>query len=180
LDSAIGEARVTRKSPKIIPPVKVLLGFSPSASDARVRKEWNRRAKNVCKPCWELKYCPYGPLVEQFPCPPIPRPAMIDNNEMLKGQLREGIKNAKRRRSVQHIVGTFDPRDYPEKVDHTDDEKARSVFGHYCPVFFVNEPLTETQELRRIGRHIPRQIMLRVVRRDKKQCQSCGKVLRDG
>jgi hypothetical protein len=21
----------------------------------------------VCKPCWELKYCPYGPLVEYFP-----------------------------------------------------------------------------------------------------------------
>jgi hypothetical protein len=21
----------------------------------------------VCKPCWELKYCPYGPLVEFFP-----------------------------------------------------------------------------------------------------------------
>jgi hypothetical protein len=23
--------------------------------------------KAVCKPCWELKYCPYGPLVEDFP-----------------------------------------------------------------------------------------------------------------
>lgn len=22
---------------------------------------------SVCKPCWELKYCPYGPLVEYFP-----------------------------------------------------------------------------------------------------------------
>ena len=21
----------------------------------------------VCKPCWELKYCPYGGLVEYFP-----------------------------------------------------------------------------------------------------------------
>jgi hypothetical protein len=21
----------------------------------------------VWKPCWELKYCPYGPLVEYFP-----------------------------------------------------------------------------------------------------------------
>lgn len=26
-----------------------------------------RRVKAVCKPCWEIKYCPYGPLVEQFP-----------------------------------------------------------------------------------------------------------------
>jgi hypothetical protein len=22
---------------------------------------------SVCKPCWELKYCPYGSLVEMFP-----------------------------------------------------------------------------------------------------------------
>ena len=28
---------------------------------------WDKRIKSVCKPCWELKYCPYGPLVEQFP-----------------------------------------------------------------------------------------------------------------
>ncbi len=25
------------------------------------------RVKAVCKPCWEIKYCPYGPLVEEFP-----------------------------------------------------------------------------------------------------------------
>jgi hypothetical protein len=28
---------------------------------------WKNRVKAVCKPCWELKYCPYGPLVEDFP-----------------------------------------------------------------------------------------------------------------
>ncbi|SKC86849.1 HNH endonuclease [Ohtaekwangia koreensis] len=28
---------------------------------------WKKRVKAVCKPCWELKYCPYGPLVEDFP-----------------------------------------------------------------------------------------------------------------
>lgn len=28
---------------------------------------WNKRVKAVCKPCWEIKYCPYGPLVEYFP-----------------------------------------------------------------------------------------------------------------
>jgi hypothetical protein len=31
--------------------------------------DWDRRIKAVCKPCWELKYCPYGPLVEGFPAP---------------------------------------------------------------------------------------------------------------
>ena len=28
---------------------------------------WKQRVKAVCKPCWELKYCPYGPIVEDFP-----------------------------------------------------------------------------------------------------------------
>lgn len=30
---------------------------------------WKRRVRAVCKPCWELRYCPYGPLVEEFPLP---------------------------------------------------------------------------------------------------------------
>lgn len=29
--------------------------------------DWAARVKAVCKPCWELKYCPYGSLVEEFP-----------------------------------------------------------------------------------------------------------------
>jgi hypothetical protein len=28
---------------------------------------WDKRVKAICKPCWELKYCPYGPLVEESP-----------------------------------------------------------------------------------------------------------------
>ena len=28
---------------------------------------WEKRVKAVCKPCWEIKYCPYGSLVEEFP-----------------------------------------------------------------------------------------------------------------
>lgn len=30
-------------------------------------RQWSKKAKAVCKPCWEIKYCPYGPLVEDFP-----------------------------------------------------------------------------------------------------------------
>jgi hypothetical protein len=33
----------------------------------RKRIKWKARVKAICKPCWELKYCPYGPLVEEFP-----------------------------------------------------------------------------------------------------------------
>lgn len=30
-------------------------------------RKWDKKAKAVCKPCWEIKYCPYGSLVEDFP-----------------------------------------------------------------------------------------------------------------
>jgi hypothetical protein len=29
--------------------------------------DWKKRVRAVCKPCWEIKYCPYGPLVELMP-----------------------------------------------------------------------------------------------------------------
>ena len=157
-----------------------MLGFALSTPSRIVRQEWDQRTKNVCKPCWELKYCPYGPLVEQFPLPPIPRAEMVAHNEMLKHQLRDGIADPKRRRTVKELVDNFNPKDYPKECDPEQDrDKACSVFGHYCPVFFVNEPFTETRELRRIGRRIPRSIMIRVVRRDNNQCQLCGRVLPD-
>lgn len=92
---------------------------------------WAKRVKAVCKPCWELKYCPYGPLVEEFP-------------------LKE----------------------------ETDDQSCR-IFGHDCPVFTVAEPLTETKELRRVTRDIPRPVQFRVLKRDNQICAECGKNVLD-
>lgn len=59
------------------------------------------------------------------------------------------------------------------------EELGCNVFGHICPVFFMAEPFTETKEGRRIGRSIPRDIMLKVVRRDGQICQSCHQPVRD-
>lgn len=87
-----------------------------------------KRAKAVCKPCWELRYCPYGPLVEEFPL------------------------------------------SAPEERDH----KSCKIFGHDCPVFYVNEPFTETRELRTVSRKIPRPVQIRVLARDNSVCRSCG------
>ena len=159
--------------------IKLLLGFGPKASDKTVRAAWQRRTKNVCKPCWELKYCPYGPLVEEFPLLPPTRAEATEHNEFLKKQLAAGAYDRLRRKEFSRQVREFNPLRYPVAHARSDVEKSCSVFGHMCPVFFVNEPLTETQELRRIGRHTPRSVMLRVVRRDNNQCQTCGKVLKD-
>lgn len=95
------------------------------------RVNWNERVKAVCKPCWELKYCPYGVLVEDFP--------------------------------------------FKEEFD----DKSCRIFGHDCPVFYTASPMTETKELRRITRHIPRPTQFRVLKRENQICQVCSKSVKD-
>lgn len=92
---------------------------------------WRKRVKAVCKPCWEIKYCPFGPLVETFPIAP------------------------------------------------TSSEKSCRIFGHDCPVFYTAEPLTETKELRNIGRKITRTTQFRVLKRDNQICANCGNPVKD-
>jgi hypothetical protein len=89
------------------------------------RINWESRIKAVCKPCWELKYCPYGPLVEQFP--------LTEERSQISCR----------------------------------------IFGHNCPIFYVAEPLTETKELRKVSRFIPRDIQFKVLKRDNQICQIC-------
>jgi hypothetical protein len=158
---------------------KVLLGFSADTPDEVVEADWNRRTRNVCKPCWELKYYPYGPLVEEFPLLPLTRGEAHERNEFLKEQLAKGTYDSKRAKFFQKEVEGFSLEDFPESHDRLEVERSCSIFGHMCPVFFVNEPFTETGEKRKIGRKIRRPVMLRVVRRDNNQCQLCGRILRD-
>ncbi len=161
------------------PYTKALLGFPPTVSDRVIKREWDKRVKGVCKPCWELKYCPYGPLVEQFPLLSSTRQEAVEHNEFLKEQLKIGAYDSDKQVMFEKEVQEFNPNDYPVRHSKRDMERACLVFGHLCPVFFVNEPLTETSDLRKIGRSIPRPVMLRVVRRDNYQCQICGKPLKD-
>jgi hypothetical protein len=92
---------------------------------------WENRVKAVCKPCWEIKYCPYGILVESFP------------------------------------------------LSSENTEKSCRIYGHDCPVFHVAEPFTETKELRKVTRHIPRSTQFRVMKRENQICQVCGKSVKD-
>lgn len=114
--------------------IKLCLGFKPDTPDDVVVKEWKRRTKHICKPCWELKYCPYGSLVENFPL---------------------------------------------ETDESRDTEEVCLIFGHYCPVFFINEPLSEVGQLRKISRRVSRNMFLRIARRDNYTCQECGRHLKD-
>lgn len=140
----------------IDPRIKELLGFKSDEEDKKVLATWKSAATRVCKPCWELKYCPYGPFVEESPLLP-------PTCDEVEGYEFEGLG----------------PDDFPKSIPSEILEMQCTVFGHICPVVFVAEGFTETSETRRKGRYIPFKIKVRVVRRDNYTCQHCGKHLLD-
>lgn len=67
--------------------IKECLWFETTISDKEFLKAWKKKTSHVCKPCWELKYCPYGPFVEQSPLIPPLRDNSLKHNEYLKNCL---------------------------------------------------------------------------------------------
>ena len=71
--------------------IKSRLGYPVDQADHEVLQDWRERLRRVCKPCWELKYCPYGPLVEQSPLLPVERGVSVEHNQYIKQILNTGI-----------------------------------------------------------------------------------------
>ncbi|SNQ62646.1 HNH endonuclease [Candidatus Methanoperedens nitratireducens] len=169
----------------IDPKIKSLLGFESDKPDDEALAEWKVAATRVCKPCWELKYCPYGPWVEDSPLLPSTRKEAEKYQEYLKNCLKTGILEGgeplddERRRLFKEWTDEFNPEDYPEEIPEKIAEMACTVFGHICPVVFIAEDFTETNEVRRRRRYISFKVKMRVVRRDNYTCQVCGKHLLD-
>lgn len=165
--------------------IKKILGYKLNIPDEEILGNWKKYTSNLCKPCWELKYCPYGPVVEDFPLFPPTREEAIGHNNYLKeclktGRLGNGDKlDIVRKKWFKKEVAEFNPMDYPENIPKTLLEASCRVFGHVCPAFFVAEPLTETKERRDHSRLIPRDVMLKVVRRDGQICQKCNEPVSD-
>ena len=142
---------------------------------------------SVCKPCWELRYCPYGSLVEQFPL--IPPSGDIDSSkldeirkhfdegvqEILSGRIKTGGELLERIERLLYLA----PGQWEEARRHDPKEIECRIWGHVCPVFFTQSGATETKIGRRQGRSIPREIMLKVVRRDNHVCQICFRYVPD-
>jgi hypothetical protein len=137
----------------------------------------------VCKPCWELKYCPYGPLVEFFPLPDDDDVPFKEVQEAYKGwiaEVRSGtLKTFKEINQAIEAILCLEPKRWKWINQYRTQELSCSIFGHICPVFFSAEPFTETKEDRRIERTIPRDVMLKVVRRDGQVCRVCHKNVPD-
>jgi|SRR5712691_967063 len=166
--------------------LKKMLGFKARDPDATVLRAAKRASSVFCKPCWELRYCPYGPLVEDFPAVMPTRSEAVEHNEYMKrcletGTVGDGTKplDSKRRAWFKAEVRRFRAADYPEEIPKEIADMGCSVFGHICPVVYTAEGFTETSQGRRTGRYIPFTIKMRVVRRDNYTRQHCGKHLED-
>ena len=132
----------------------------------------------VCKPCWELKYCPYGPLVEYFPLifeeEPIPLSTVKRSYASWIRAVKSGTLRNKNEiyKAIEKIL-CLEPKRWEWISQFRTEELRCSVYGHTCPVFFSAEPFTETKEDRRTVRASPRAVMLKVVRRDGQVCGVC-------
>ena len=62
-----------------------------------MRSDWKIRKSRACKPCWELKYCPYGPLVEQSPLLPSLKADAVEHRDHLARILKTGMIGDTRR-----------------------------------------------------------------------------------
>ena len=102
--------------------IKDALGYKRTSEDKEIIADWKKRTSRLCKPCWELKHCPYGPLVEQFPLLPIVLKDAEAHNEYLmhclaNGALSDGRKlDAKRRRFFQKALDSFKAGEHPTKI----------------------------------------------------------------
>lgn len=169
----------------IDPEIKESLRFDPDTSDEEFMTAVRATLSRVCKPCWEIKYCPYGPFVEEFPLFPLTLKEAEGHLEYAKKCLKEGALgsgeplDAERRRMFEEEIRDFNPEGCPEDIPEEISAMSCTVFGHVCPVFFVSEQFTETAEPRRRGRYIPFKIKVRVVRRDNYTCQICSRHLQD-
>lgn len=165
--------------------IKRALGYEDKIKEQMLLFDWRKRTQELCKPCWELHYCPYGPIVEDFPLLPPTRIEAIGHNEYLKKSLETGVLGSGdkldkiRIKWFKEEVAEFDKNNYPERIPSVLEEASCRVFGHICPVFFAAEPLTETRNQRKRSRTIPRDVMLKVVRRDGQICQDCNKPVAD-
>ena len=139
----------------IHPSIKQSLGFEASEEDLEFLEKWKELTSNKSKPCWVLKYCPYGELVEQFPLLPVIRDEATRHYEYVKACLEKGVTgvgpdvkpiNEKMRKLFEREVSGFDPDNYPEEIPSEIIEWRCQIFGHICPVVFSAEDVTEEED----------------------------------
>ncbi len=183
------QTKSTHNKTKLHPQIRKLLGYGPRVSDAWVLSDWKKKSSFVCKPCWELKYCPYGYLTvfaRRFaPALPFTRAEAEKDQLEMKESLRTGKYpwgerlDKEDRVLYREWIKSYDPNIHPIEIPQVIKEMECRLFGNICPVVFVAVEFNETMKCRRRGRYNSMKVKMRVVRRDNYTCQRCGKHLND-
>ena len=155
-------------------------------SDRDLLTRFGAYVRETPKPCWQLLFCPYGPLVEEYPgAVLVIEPAIGDPDEI---EARIQMEESGQGVGVEEWVvdswrGNLErlrnPSGERETIPKVFSDACCTEFGHMCPVYFLAEGVTESDEKPSRSRHIPSSVILRVARRDNYTCQSCGKPLMD-
>jgi hypothetical protein len=140
---------MAQKNTEIDDLLKITLGFDKKTPTIEIEKKLKGCIKRYCKPCWELHYCPYGPLIEDFPLLPHVIEKEIEYN---------------------HFIDCI----YNKKLPKYITEMSCIRFGHICPVFSCGEPITKSKQIINNSRIIPRDILIKTIRRDNQRCQICN------
>lgn len=154
-------------------------------TEKEIEETLERNRGRVYKPCWDLKYCPYGILVELFPLQmQVIRSQAIARNEHLKKSLREGKYSEKMAPVFQREVDSFDPLDYPEtEAQIKFKNESCKHFGHICPIFFTGEFFENSEGLLRERASITvlekNEAAEKNVTLASYQCQKCRAALED-
>jgi hypothetical protein len=157
-------------------------------TDADLLARWQSYVRDRVKPCWELDFCPFGPLVEAYPALPWDVSPVDRTRDELTRSIEEfACKSCGQATEVEEWtlhswrgdLERLDPASEPETVPAVFLTASCKVFGHMCPVYFLAESFTETDAVRKNSRHIPPAMAIRVARRDNYTCQICGKTLLD-
>lgn len=169
-----------KKDIKIEKAIRLAFKIPRSVSDDQFIKWCKNKIKKYCKPCWELKYCPYGDLVEDFPLIPLRIEEAKEFYDEINGYLQSNKnKNGKKlskkdKEAYELIMQAYDPKRFiKNEAPKFLIEMSCNIFGHICPIFYKGEEFTETKELRNNSRNIPRDVLIKVLRRDQQVCQLC-------
>ena len=141
---------MAKKSRALHPEIRKALNVPDDMTDDGFLTKWKECSTDVCKPCWELKYCPYGPLVEESPLLPMTFDAAKEYFEYAKRCLETGKTGGgkpldeKTLELYKSCVANFNEEDY--ESDPTGDVTAMQLLGHDKNVELTREAAIHINE----------------------------------
>ena len=141
---------MAKKTKALHPEIRKALHVPDNMSDDDFWIKWKERSTHVCKPCWELKYCPYGPLVEDSPLLPMTLDVAKEHFGYARhcletGKIGEGKPFDKETLKLyENCVANFNEEDY--EPDSTGEITIMQLTGHDKNIELTREAANHVNE----------------------------------